>query len=273
MRVSTPESPRLVPEHRSNTNPGRWSGSRARCEERKHTGEGCSVLGFTCSYVRMGGAHASSDGFTLPPPTSPGFPSKAEEEFRRTYFGSCRAGASVLLDASRARRKDCEANVLESIEVTGTNRCKHPSDSALECSSTTTLTASPPSTFLTTVERPTSPLCAYDKGNRHLPLEFSARFIIFGDESCASLVRQSRRYLTALVKMTPTPISCVAVNSSAFVRSLVFLLTRDSRSFKFERPPSVIPRRYHSARLPPLEGFDGTHWQRLRSFQERYSRV
>ena len=66
----------------------------------------------------MGGAHASSDGF--PPPTASGFPPEAGElvvdEFRRTYFGSCRAGASVLLDTSKERRKDCEANVLESIE-------------------------------------------------------------------------------------------------------------------------------------------------------------
>ena len=71
----------------------------------------------------MGGAHASNDCF--PPPTAPGFPSEPDE-FRRTYFGNCRAGASVLLDTSKERRNDREANVLESIEVTGTNNCKHP---------------------------------------------------------------------------------------------------------------------------------------------------
>ena len=100
-------------------------------KRRRHTGEGCSVLGFTCSYVRMGGTHASSDFFSWP--TSPGFPPEAgdlaADEFRRTYFGSCRAGASVLLEARRERRRECVANVLESIEVVVTNRCKHPSPS------------------------------------------------------------------------------------------------------------------------------------------------
>lgn len=76
----------------------------------------------------MGGAHASSDTFPLP--TAPGFPPEAgesvEDEFRRTYFGRCRAGANVLLDASKERRKKCEANGLENMKVTGTNMCKHP---------------------------------------------------------------------------------------------------------------------------------------------------
>jgi hypothetical protein len=86
----------------------------------KHTGEGCSVFGFTCSYVRMGGIHASATGrLGLLPlvPSEEGGTSVDEFEFKRTYFGICRAGANDLLDVTKARRRGCEANVLESIEV------------------------------------------------------------------------------------------------------------------------------------------------------------
>lgn len=85
----------------------------------KHTGEGCSVFGFTCSYVRTGGIQASGNGRLLLPdvPSEAGGTSADEFEFKRTYFGSCRTGANDLLDVTKARRRGCEANVLENIEV------------------------------------------------------------------------------------------------------------------------------------------------------------
>jgi len=65
----------------------------------------------------MGGTQGSSDGLSRPPTL--GFSSEADclavDEFRRTYFGSCRAELSVPLDANKERRKDCEAKVLDNM--------------------------------------------------------------------------------------------------------------------------------------------------------------
>ena len=68
--------------------------------------------------MRVGGTQASSDAPSRLPVS--GFPSKpgrlAVDEFRRTYFGNCRAGVGVLLDASKERRKECEAKVFDNME-------------------------------------------------------------------------------------------------------------------------------------------------------------
>lgn len=65
----------------------------------------------------MGGTQASTDASLRLP--APGFPSKpgwlAADEFRRAYFGSCRAEVSALLDASKERCKECDAKVLDSM--------------------------------------------------------------------------------------------------------------------------------------------------------------
>jgi hypothetical protein len=66
----------------------------------------------------MGGTQASSDAAPRPP--TRGFPSEAgglaDDEFRRTYFGTCRAELIVPLDASKERRNDCEAKALDNME-------------------------------------------------------------------------------------------------------------------------------------------------------------
>ena len=65
----------------------------------------------------MGGTQASTGaGSRIPVPGFPSKPGWLVDEFRRTYFGSCRAGVSALLDASKERRKECEARLLDSME-------------------------------------------------------------------------------------------------------------------------------------------------------------
>ena len=66
----------------------------------------------------MRGSHTPDFGGGLLRPPPPGWSELgglAVDEFRRTYFGSCWAELNVLLDTSKERRRDCDANVLENM--------------------------------------------------------------------------------------------------------------------------------------------------------------
>lgn len=110
----------------------------------------------------MGGTHGSGSGFPSLASLS-GAGGLAVDEFRRAYFGSCRVGASALLDASKERRKDCEANVLESIEVAGVNKCKYRDSTVLHRSKeiATALTMSPPALWELLLDRESHRYRAY----------------------------------------------------------------------------------------------------------------
>lgn len=73
----------------------------------------------------MGGTQASSDApsrlLAGGLPSAPGL--RAVDEFRRTYFGSCRAGANALLDTTKDCRNDREAKVLDNIEGVADRMC------------------------------------------------------------------------------------------------------------------------------------------------------